>query len=127
MFWRHDEKQMETALARFSETLDLTENSKSKLTDLTDWLAESRQQAGEEWSHEELFESLMSEREIDKEAIVREVHDRLRTLEEFATILGIYTWLWVCTLIVLLGIIFSTSDYVNWNSIWICLRYGKCI
>jgi phenylpropionate dioxygenase-like ring-hydroxylating dioxygenase large terminal subunit len=34
MFWRHDEEQMETALVRFAETLDLTENSKSKLTDL---------------------------------------------------------------------------------------------
>ena len=87
MFWRHDEEQMETALVRFGETLDLTENSKSKLTNLTDWLAESRQQAREEWSHEELFESLMSEQEFDKDAIVQEVHDSLRTLEEFATTL----------------------------------------
>lgn len=36
----------------------------------------------------------------------------------------IYTWLWVCTLIVLLGIIFSTSSYVNWESIlnWLILK-----
>ena len=87
MFWRHDEEQMETALVRFTEKLDLTENSESKLKDLTDWLAESRQQAREEWSHEELFESLMSEQDFDKNTIFQEVHDSLRTLEEFATTL----------------------------------------
>lgn len=84
MFWAAREDRIQKALSGFAEKYELSEDSREKLKELTEWLAETKQEAQEEWTHDELFEMLLGEQEFDKDFVMRAVLDNLRFFQEFA-------------------------------------------
>lgn len=83
MFWKSQEEHLHKVLSEFAEDGDLSENSRKTLKELSDWLTKMKEESREEWPHEEFLELLLGEQEFDKEMVIKEVLDKLRTFQEF--------------------------------------------
>ncbi len=63
MFWQCDERRMTNALTRFSESFSLSDESRAELDGLTQWLSKNQAEREEDWSHEELINTLFSDQD----------------------------------------------------------------
>lgn len=87
MFWRCEEHRLARALDRMQDKLLLNTESAGEFAELQDWLAHRHLEAEDGWSHDDLMEALLSDSRADKDALLQEVREGLKAMENFAFML----------------------------------------
>lgn len=87
MFWTCEERRMTRALRRFKNRFTLSSDAEVKLDDLIGWITKYQDEPRELWSHDELFEALMSGESFDKEAVLEGINEEMQSLQMFSNTL----------------------------------------